>query len=368
MYVDLPAEDEVRALLDVTGTTCVSIYMPTTPEPDDADAERLAFKNLASEAVDQLRGLGLDKRELAAFADALGDVDDDPFFWRQQARSLAVFIAREEMHVYRLANRLEQGVTVADRFQVKPLLRVGSFHSAGFVLRLSQGGVSLVEFGDDYGPLPVEVDDLPTDMSSFMETVPGASGFSDGGVQSPEGHESRLRKYARQVDRALRSALRGVDAPVVLAATDPLASVFRSISTMENLADGTISGNPEQIAGTDLVASAREIVDRENAGRLAQVLELFDLRVGQDRTATDLADLARAATHGAVETLLVDIDRTVSGTIGDDGALSLDDGADTYDVVDELARRVLATGGTVVAVRADDVPQKGPAAAILRYA
>jgi hypothetical protein len=37
-------------------------------------------------------------------------------------------------------------------------------------------------------------------------------------------------------------------------------------------------------------------------------------------------------------------------------------------VVDELTRRVLLTGGRVLAVRADEVPAGGEAAAILRYA
>jgi hypothetical protein len=36
-------------------------------------------------------------------------------------------------------------------------------------------------------------------------------------------------------------------------------------------------------------------------------------------------------------------------------------------VVDEIARRVWRTGGTVLAVRREDVPGGGPAAAILRY-
>jgi hypothetical protein len=36
-------------------------------------------------------------------------------------------------------------------------------------------------------------------------------------------------------------------------------------------------------------------------------------------------------------------------------------------VVDEIARRVLLTGGRVLAVRRQDIPGGGSAAAILRY-
>lgn len=44
------------------------------------------------------------------------------------------------------------------------------------------------------------------------------------------------------------------------------------------------------------------------------------------------------------------------------------DDAIDYGVIDEIARRVLLSGGNVLAVRADDIPDGGPAAGILRYA
>lgn len=368
MHIDLPSEAEVRALLEVTGTTCVSIYMPATPDPVDAEAERITFKGLASEAMDQLREHGLDKRELAAFDEVLASVDEDPFFWRHQARSLAVFADRDEVNVYRLANQLEPAVVVADRFFVKPLIRVLSFPSAGFVLSLAQGGVQLLEFGDDYGPIEVEVDDLPEDLGTFVDTVPGATSTSETGLQSPEGQNSRLRKYARQVDRAIRDAVRGHDLPVVIAAAEPLASVFRSITTLRTVAEEMIVGNPERVPGVELVASARRIVDGVHAARLEELKSRFEARAAQGRTAIDLSDLARAATFGAVAVLLVDIDQVVRGSISDEGALSYDAGPGSYDVVDEMARRVLEASGEVVAVRAEDVPGGGAAAAILRYA
>lgn len=368
MYVDLPSQSEIRSLLETTGATCVSVYMPATPQPDDANAERIAFKNLASEAIEQLKSAGVDKRDIASFDEAFTDLQDDPFFWRYQANSLAVFATQDEVRVYRLANRIESSVVVADRFFVKPLLRAVTFPHAGFVLALAQGSVRLLEFGADYGPLAVDAPDLPADLDSFVETAPGADSAAGFGLLSPEGRTSRLRKFARQVDRAVREALRGHDLPVVLAGTEPLVSVFRSVSTLDTLADEGIPGNPENVSDKDLVAAARGVLDGVYAAEVRELAELFALRTGQGRTATDLADVARSATFGAVDVLLVDIDGTVSGTLGDDGELSLHDGPGSYGVVDEIARRVARAGGRVVALRADEVPGGREAAAILRYA
>ena len=80
--------------------------------------------------------------------------------------------------------------------------------------------------------------------------------------------------------------------------------------------------------------------------------------------------MARAATFGAVDTLLADIDQAVPGFVDEEsGAVTLDDRDDAanYGVVDELARRVLLSGGRVLALRADDIPGETATAAILRY-
>ncbi len=368
MYVDLPTPAEVRSLLEVTGRTCVSIYMSATPQTDDADAERIAFKNLAADATAQLGAAGVDKHDVATFAEAFADLEDDPFFWRHQANSLAVFATTDEVRIYRLASRLESLAVVADRFMVKPLLRAVTFPNAGFVLALAQGSARLLEFTGDAGPVEVDVADIPTDLDSFVETAPGASGAAGFGLLSPEGRTSRMRKYARQVDRAVRAAIRGHELPVVLAAAEPLASLFPAVSTLHTLADEHVPGNPEHVGDHELAAAARGVLDGIYAAEIRDLAELFALRDGQRRTATDLVDVARAATFGAVDVLLVDIDRFVAGQIGDDGEVTFDEGPGAYSVVDEVARRVLRAGGRVVAVRADEVPGGREAAAILRYA
>lgn len=85
---------------------------------------------------------------------------------------------------------------------------------------------------------------------------------------------------------------------------------------------------------------------------------------------TDLVMAARAATMGAVDTMLVDIDAVVPWTVDDaDGAVTVasEPGSSRYGIVDEIARRVLLSGGRVLGVRAADIPGGKPVAAILRY-
>jgi hypothetical protein len=79
--------------------------------------------------------------------------------------------------------------------------------------------------------------------------------------------------------------------------------------------------------------------------------------------------VARAATAAAVEELFFNSDARVEGTIDDLGLLTKADaaGSGTYDVIDEIAMRVVRSGGEVRAVRNEDLLDGSPVAAILRF-
>jgi hypothetical protein len=370
LHTDIPTRAQVELLLDHRRPGSVSIYVPTDPV-SNGQAERTELANLASEAEGQLAEAGRPKGDIAAVADAFADLVEDSEFWRFQARSLAVFATPESATTFRLPNRLVSAVEVSDRFHVKPLLRALTFPQVAFVLALAQGSVRLIEVAPDVTPGPVDIPGLPRDVASFSGRASIRHHSPMGRLQGAEGQKVRMRQYARGVDQALRPVLSGLDVPLILAATEPLDSIYRSVSTQPLLAARSISGNPERRSDAELAADARAVLDELNAVALGDVRDLYVRREPESRAVADLAVIARAATFGAVDILLVDIDESVPGSIHEQsGALQLSgaDDAVNYGVVDEIARRVWRTGGSVLAVRRDDVPGGGPAAAILRYA
>src|SRR5262249_9405608 len=261
-----------------------------------------------------------------------------------------------------LRNRLRPAVEVSDRFHVKPLLRALTFPQVAFVLALAQGSVRLIEVAPEVEPAPVDVPDLPGDVASHA----GKSSIRDRApirrLQGSEGQKVRMRQYARGVDQALRPLLGGLGVPLILAAAEPLDSIYRSVSTYPLLADSSIAGNPETSSDAELAAAARTVLDELNAAALSDVRELYRRRASESRAAPALAVIARAATFGAVDTVLVDIDQSVPGSVDEEtGAVELSDADDAvnYGVVDEIVRRVWRSGGTVLAVRQEDVPGGG---------
>jgi hypothetical protein len=370
LHTDVPTRAQLQGLLTVREPVSVTIYLATSPS-SRGEAERIELKNLAADASRQLRDAGAAKDDVAGVDEQLAELIDDDDFWRYQARSLAVFVTPTTATTFRLPNRLVSVAEVSDRFHLKPLLRAVTFPQAAFVLAFSQGRVRVLELAPELDLTEVELPDLPADVASAV----GKSSIRDRGpnrkLQGTEGQKVRMRQYARQVDQALRPLLNGLDLPLILAATEPLDSIYRSVNSYPHLLATSVPGNPDVVSDAELAGSARRILDELYAGELRAIRELYALRLSQRRASADIADVARAATYGLVDTVLVDIDEVVPGFVDEEsGAITVDDRGDAvnYGVVDEIARRVWLNGGRVLAVRQADVPGEGSVAAILRYA
>jgi hypothetical protein len=371
LHTDIPTHSEIERLLATRDASCVSIYLSTNTITRETQADRIELKNLAAEASKQLEEAGTDQRAVAEIRDGLNDLVEDGAFWAEQARSLAVFASPARVQTFRLPNRLNSAVEVADRFYVKPLLRAVTFPQAAFVLALSAGAVRLVEVTREGAPFTVDVPDLPTDAASAAGKASIADRSPSFRFQGSEGQKTRLRQYSRAVDQALRGVLAGLELPLILAATEPLNSIYRARNSYPHLVEPGIGGNPDRMTDVELAAAARTVLDEVYASELAAIRDRFELRSSQNRASTDIATVARAATQGAVDTLLVDIEDKVPGELDEElGAVTFSESDDavSYGVVDEIARRVLLGGGRVLAVRNVDVPGGGTIAAIFRYA
>jgi hypothetical protein len=370
LYIDLPTHADIETLLAHRGAPAVSIYLATTPLTQEAQVDRIELKNLLKAAVAEMEAGGTAKRATWPIEQAVDAVIADDGYWAVQANSLALFLTPERIRTFRLPNRLTNMVEVSDRFHLKPLIRAVTFPQNAWVLAIGMGAVRLIEVTADLPPHDVRVPGLPRDMADALGRRSHSERTGEGRSGEQTSEHALLSRYARAVDHALRPVLAGDTRPLIVAAAEPLASVYRAVSTYPHTAAAVIPGSADRTPDTELAAAARGILDGIYADDLAALAGLFATREPQGRAVTDVAQAARAATFGAVDTLIVDMDAVVPGTVSDtDGAVSFADGAGagSYGVVDEIARRTLSAGGRVVSARRADVPGGGDLAAILRY-
>ena len=370
LYVDIPTLVEFKAIAAIRSDACVSIYVPTTPLTQHVGAARIEFGTLGKDGLRQLDEAGFDKRRRSALAEHLDDLAEEDGFWTLQAHSLAVFATADSVRAYRLPNRLAPMVQVSDRFHLKPLLRAITFPQRAFVLALAEKDARLIEVFADLPPTEIRIKDLPKDAGSATGRASVNDRSPSGRIHGSEGQKFLLKQFARQVDAAIRPALAGRREPMILAATEPLLSIFRTVSTYPGLVATSIVSSPGELSAGHLAEAARPILDEVYGGEIAGFRTLFETRSGQGRATTDIAHAARAATFGAIDTLLVDIDNVTPGTIDEEsGAITFADAesASSYGVIDEIAGRAMASGATVMGVRASDIPGGGALAAVLRY-
>ena len=371
LYVDIPTQAEISQVIAARGEALVSLYLKTTPETQHIDAARTRLKQLTIEAIAQLEAVGVAKRTIWPIEEQLHDLMDDDGFWRVQANSLAIFVSPKGLRSYRLPNHLTEMVQISDRFHIKPLLRAVSMPQHAFVLALAENELRVVEVLGDQPAQELRVPGLPKDAASVAGTANVNSRSYSGRQGGGEGQKHHLRQYCRAIDAALRGVLAGRHEPLIIAATDPLLSMYRSINSYPHLAEHAITTSPVRIPAHELGAQARTILDEINAASVAGFGELYSARENEGRATTQVARAARAATFGAIDTLLVDMDSVVPGMVDETtGEITIDDSesAVTYGVIDEIAGRVIAHGGKVIAVRRADIPQEAELAAVLRYA
>lgn len=366
VHTDIPSQAEIVDLASTAGQTCVSIYTPTADSVQDHDRVQREFAAQVRSALAQVQ----DPAERAALEQSFASLTEWAAFWRYQSRALVVHATPGKLRSYRLPNRLDAVTFVGDRYYIKPMLRTAAFPQTAFVLALAEGAVRLVLVSADQAPVIVEVPDMPADVESLLGHLEPDGHGPGARPHGADARKTRIRQYCRAVDHSLRTILTGRGVPLILAAAEPIASIFRGTTTYPGLLAQGIDGNPQAVSDTDLAAAARTVLDHHYRDELFDLRKLFDERRSQGRGFTDVSDVAKAATYGAIAQVLVNIDAIVPGTIDPDTGdvqFAEVDGSQVYGVIDEITRRALLSGAKVTAVRSEDMPDGSDVAAILRY-
>lgn len=382
--MDIITMEKLTTLLAVRSDWCISLFMPTYRAGQKTEQNPIRFKNLLGEAEKQLLAKSLGKAKVDAILKKARNLFEASAFWQHQSDGLALFIADDVLHLFRLPIAFAEKVVVTTRFHIKPLLPLlnsdGSFH----VLAISHKQVRLFA-GNQYAADEIDLGDTPAALSDTLpsewpkQNLQYQTGTpSAGGTQAAmyHGHDSgneikdRLQKWFRLIDKEVAELLSHTHSPLVLAGVDNLFPLYKEINTYPNLVEEGISGNPDRMTAKDFHPLAWAIVkpmfhkDRE-AG-LAKYRQLADTEL----TTKDVAEAVLAAKHGRVETLFVALGVQVWGSLNqEDEKVTLSDTKQPgyEDLLDLAAIHTLVNGGSVFAVSAEDVPSQNHIAAVLRY-
>ncbi len=386
MATDALSRQDLEQLATRQGDPCVSIFLPTHRVSLDTEQDRIRLDNLLSAAGKKLKEQGVrHAQDLLRPGTALLH---DPEFWRHQDDGLALFISDGFSARYRLPLELSERLHIGNTFQVKPLLPLLSGNGIFYLLCLSQNQVGLYRASKQRME-PVDIPELPESLAwalrfdeqesqlQLHSGTGGAAGAQGDRAAMFHGHgvgtddeKDRVERFCRKVDKGLSEYLTPRKAPLVLAAVENVASIFKEVSTYQGLVPQVVEGNPRDLSSEQLHNKAWEAVRQEFERPRTEALDRYQRLAGTGKTGAGLEEVLPAAAQGKVDSLFAAGSAEAFGTF-DAQSFQVDvhghKGEGDLDLMDEACRQTLLKGGDVYILPADQVPGEEEVAAVYRF-
>lgn len=150
-------KEQLTALASVQGSPAASIYLPGHEDSRDIRQGAARLENALSAATDRLVEQGHRLPEVDALLAPAQALCDDQQFWRQECRSLAIFVAPGLFQMRKVPIELAKATVVGPRPHVKPLLHFLADDGRFFVLTATAGDTHLYA-ASRFGSEEVEAD------------------------------------------------------------------------------------------------------------------------------------------------------------------------------------------------------------------
>ena len=384
-HKDATAFQRLKPLLTEYPAPCLSLYQPTYRSFPDSQQNIVQYRNLLKELRSAVRQKHADV-DIEALLQPFEALLEDSDFWAHPQDGIAVFGAAGFFHVEKVQRAVPELIVVNEHLYLKPLVRVFQSEDSYQVLALDRKEIRLYQgnrYVLDEVPLapgvPKTIDEAlgpEVRLQGVERTAPFAAGRGGQAAYAHHGHGSKLdetrldmERFFRAVDRAiLEHHSRPSGLPLILAALPEYHSHFRELSHNPHLVDEGIHTNADAHAREALRDAAWRLMEPLYHARLEQLLDAYHAAKARGLATDDLTHALEFATDGRVGTLLVEADRRIPGHVeGRMPRFADRDEPAAGDVLDDLAERVLKTGGQAIAVPRGSMPTASGLAAVFRY-
>ncbi len=368
----------------------LSLYMPLVSAGPESRGNRIELKNLLREARQRLQERGARPTQADELLASLrsGPVEADGSTARP-ASAMACFLSPQGVHQHRLPYSVEAAVIAGSCFHVTPVLPILSATRTFGLLALSPESVRLF-VGSRYALRQIQLPGCPRSIDEIEAlyqddnsvqwhtgTAPAGPGQErpaafhgqGAGVDQTE-KKKRREEFCRRVDAAVCRRFQRNHNPLVLAAAEPLHTLYCETTHHKNLVAGGIKADPHRMTDTDLFSRAMDALadwleeDREeDAARVRS-------RVETPYVLRDVRGLLNAAANEQIDVLLVARGARCWGRMQNvNGGVMMHDArqAGDEDLLNRIAVSALQRGARVHQLDRDAMPGKAPLAGLLRF-
>ena len=378
----------LKSLITQQGKWSVSLYMPTHRAGNEQQQNPIRLKNLLAEAETKLLANGLRRPDAEKLMHPAEELLWNADFWQHQNDGLAIFLSDGFHVIYRLPNSFEELLIVSNSFHIKPLVPCLGRGIKFYVLAVSLNNVRLFQANAD--SMSDVALNFPTGMKEalWMDEPERYLNLHTGSVSQHEGkggsailhghnvadeEKTNILRFFRSVNEGLNTLLEDKNIPMVLSGVDYLLSMYREVTTYQNVLKESVPGNPDRENLNELHQQASNLVRPIFEESQKKAFEKYQQLDGQKNglATSDLPTAVKAAKFGQVETLFVLLGVQIWGRYdAKNNQVIVESGPnpDNEDLLDLAAAETILNSGQVFAVPREQLPGKGDLAAILRYA
>ena len=298
----------------------VSIYLPMH-KPGKEQNKSLGQAKLKSCIKEVHRALAehqLKEDEINNYLKPVRDLIAEIAMWRNPSDGLAIFLNEDGLNYYSFPIAFDTRTYVADHFYLNPLLPM--YHNDGiyYLLELSEDYVRFYECSryscKDLYLAKVAPDQLEKavgfDYKSKMlqfrsgHATHGAGSFHGHG-EGKDDHDEELLAFFRAIDAGVKQLAADPKAPLVLACSAPLYSIYKEANTHPKLYEKHLEGDPEFKNKTKMHQQSWALIQGYFEKTLDAKLDLFTELYHTPKISYDPSEIIPAALQGKIDTLFV---------------------------------------------------------------
>lgn len=365
---------------------CVSILLPTHRLGMEVNeqVDMTAFKSALQQAEKMLKEKGADQIVIKKMLKPGYDLLREDKFWYELSDGLAVFIADGYFKFLKLRAPLIQHVRVNTSFYVSPLVPFMVRPEYFYILNIAKKFPRFYR-ADALGIEHLQVPGLPDgvdDVVRFEEKGDkglfrtggkggtGSANFHGMGAGRPDEKEN-IGIYLDEVDDTIwQSHLNKETVPLLLAGQDFLIPIYRSVSEYKYIWPEALTGNHHHQNDNELYEDAMQVMKPFFDQPLQRALEDYGNKSATALTSTNVSLIIPATYYSRVSHLFVKKGSRLWGTFNErENKLDILDRESEAldDLIDKAVVKTIQNGGEVYFMEANDMPEKGELAAILRY-
>jgi hypothetical protein len=350
----------IRKLTGFNQYPSISILLPTHRTSPDNNIDAMLLKKLLKEAETRLMA-EFDKRKISGLISKLRKIITSIDI-RHNLDGLAIFVNPNYENIIRLPFPVKERVIIDNTFATRDIIRAMNRGINYYTLSLSADFVRLFE----------------AHRESFTEITesgfPFVNPFERGSnlEESTSQKEQRLKEFFNNVDKTFQIIYRNHPMNLVLAGVERNLAFYSRQTDMKDIFITTVEGNYDHTSAHDLGKIVWPHVKEAMSVKRRKVINQMDEALGVQKLVSGIEEVWKLAIQNRGQILVVEEDYQQPAIIQNaDNSITLTNLSDkpgvTDDLVDEIAEKVVSTGGKVVFVDNGALKKYDRIGLILKY-